>query len=125
MTVEFKDIVFILILHFLADFALQTPDQSKYKSTSNDHLLRHVLNYSVTWFVASYILFEHWGACVFFALITFIIHYITDYFSSRIGKPFWENGDYHNGFVVVGADQTFHYLQLILTFLWTTHMIES
>jgi hypothetical protein len=51
-----------------------------------------------------------------FGAITFVAHFITDYATSRIGKPFWEKKDYHTGFVVVGADQVLHYLQLIYTY---------
>jgi hypothetical protein len=41
---------------------------------------------------------------IYFTLITFATHWVIDLFSSNIGKPFWRDKDYHNGFVVVGAD---------------------
>jgi hypothetical protein len=53
---------------------------------------------------------------IIFAVVTFLMHYITDYFTSRVSKPFFEKQDYHNGFVVVGADQVAHYYQLLLTY---------
>lgn len=110
--------IFILIIHFYADFALQTHDQAINKSSSIKWLTYHILSYSLTFSVAFYILSEDILKCLIFFGITFICHWITDYVTSRIGKPFWEKKDFHNGFVVVGADQVLHYTQLILTFNW-------
>lgn len=114
--IENTVLFYILLIHFLADFCLQTPDQARLKSTDIDELGKHVLSYSLTWFLASYIWFEAWHLSMMFALVTFILHFITDYVTSRIGKPYWEKKDYHTGFVVVGADQVLHYIQLILTY---------
>jgi hypothetical protein len=109
-------IIFILIIHFLADFCLQTNDQALLKSKDLKHLQRHVLNYSLVWFLASYCLLGSWLLALSFACATYSAHILTDYITSRIGKPFWESKDYHTGFVVVGADQVAHYLQLIYTY---------
>lgn len=113
--------VFILIIHFLADFSLQTADQATQKSTDIRHLQRHVLTYSIVWFIASYPIWDSWILSLTFAGITYVCHFLTDYITSRIGKPFWEKGDYHTGFVVVGADQVAHYLQLIFTYYLITN----
>jgi hypothetical protein len=114
-------IVMMLVIHFLADFSLQTHDQANKKSTDIAHLARHVLTYSLVWLVVSYCIWESVSIALLFAGITYVCHYITDYITSRIGKPFWESGDYHTGFVVVGADQVAHYLQLI----YTHHLIQT
>jgi hypothetical protein len=111
-----KLFIFILLIHFLADFALQTDDQAKGKSTDIKWLFYHVGVYSIIWLMASWFYFGDFRPALIFALITFAAHYITDYTTSRIGKPFWDKGDYHNGFVVVGFDQILHYLQLYYTF---------
>lgn len=108
--------LYILLIHFLADFGLQTHDQATLKGTNNKWLTYHVGVYSLIWLIASYIYFgDIWGA-ILFSYITFIFHWATDWCTSRIGKPFWEKKDFHNGFVVVGFDQILHYLQLYLTF---------
>jgi uncharacterized membrane protein YjjP (DUF1212 family) len=109
-------IIYILIIHFLADFCLQTPKQAEMKSTDKIQLAYHVLTYSLIWFFASYVFFGSWFLALIFSVITYTCHYMTDYLTSRIGKPYWEAKDYHTGFVVVGADQVAHYIQLILTF---------
>lgn len=108
--------LFILVIHFLADFGLQTHDQATKKSESSKWLFYHVGVYSLIWFFASLIYFNSFGQALGFAAITFVAHFITDYSTSRIGKPFWKSGDLHNGFVVIGFDQVLHYIQLYYTF---------
>lgn len=103
-----------LIIHFLADFALQTKDQAEKKSISIAWLSHHVSVYSLIWLLVI-LPFGLVLACKF-AFITFICHFVTDYCTSRLGKPFWEAGDYHTGFVVVGFDQILHYIQLYYTY---------
>ena len=109
--------VLILIVHFLADFALQTHDQASLKSTSNKWLLYHVGTYTMVWAIVYFILplqGDFNSPLGWLAFVTFIgsTHFITDWLTSRVGKPFWEKKDLHNGFVVVGFDQVIHYLCL-------------
>ncbi len=108
--------IFILLIHFLADFALQTDEQAKGKSIDPKWLTYHVGVYSIIWLMASWFYFGDFRQALFFAIVTFICHWVTDFITSRVGKPFWDKGDYHNGFVVVGFDQILHYLQLWYTF---------
>lgn len=114
MTIEFI-LMYILLIHFLGDFALQTHEQAMLKSTDSHALAQHVGVYSAIWLIAMLPILG-WSLSVVFAIITFIAHFFTDYFTSRIGKPFWAKQDFHNGFVVVGFDQILHYLQLYYTF---------
>lgn len=116
MTTYIPFVLLIMLIHFLADFGLQTHEQAVHKSSSNKQLVYHTLVYSLVWLVASYAMFGSITSAWFFAIITFVAHTITDYVTSRIGKPYWEKGDYHNGFVVVSFDQILHYIQLFLTF---------
>lgn len=101
------------MVHFLADFCLQTNKQAEQKSTDEEQLKWHVATYSGVWLFMSYCLLGKVALSIIFAVVTFFCHYVTDYFSSRIGKPYWEKKDYHNGFVIVGVDQFLHYIQLI------------
>jgi general stress protein CsbA len=118
--IEIKLMLFILLIHFLADFALQTHWQASNKSTSFKALNQHVFSYSLIWLIASYIWFENSLACLFW-LITYTAHLATDFFSALAAKRFFDQKDYHNGFVIVGIDQVAHYIQLIFTF----KLIES
>lgn len=106
----------ILLIHFLADFGLQTHDQATKKSYDNKALMQHVGVYSIIWFFAVLMYTGSFLISTAFALVTFATHYATDYWTSRISKPFFEKGDFHNGFVVVGFDQMIHYVTLYFTF---------
>ncbi len=108
--------LFILLIHFLTDFGLQTHDHATQKSSDWLMLFYHVGVYSLIWLMASWFWFGNFFPAIMFTTITFIVHFITDAITSRVSKPFFENGDYHNGFVVVGFDQVLHYIQLWLTF---------
>lgn len=108
--------VYILLIHYLADFGLQTHEQAIKKSTSNFFLFLHVIVYSLIWFIAIFALKQDVWTALRFALITFYSHFVTDYITSRIVKSFWDKQDYHNGFAVIGFDQLLHFLQLWYTF---------
>ena len=120
----------IIVIHWVADFVLQTHWQASNKSKNNYALLMHVSTYTVTWLFA----FGFWlvygnqtmdiingqiGIEVFwFFPITFVLHFITDYITSRINSILWKRGDIHNFFVSIGFDQVLHYVQLFLTINW-------
>ena len=116
------EIFSILLIHWFADFVLQTDKQAKGKSKNWSDLLQHTFNYSGIWFMVgllyiiptpSVILF--WKVVTFF-IITFITHTITDYFTSRLNSKLWSEGKVHNFFISVGFDQVLHYVQLFLTY---------
>lgn len=99
----------ILLTHFLADFCFQTHEQAINKSSSNQALAEHVFTYAFVF------------ALVFgfkFAAITAVLHFITDWNTSRVTKHLYTAGDTHMFFVVVGFDQVLHYVQLCATLLW-------
>lgn len=121
---QFKEILIILLVHWLADFILQTHDQAINKSSSNKALLGHTITYSLVWWLvgALYVLqhqdtYQNWHLSLF-VMITFVAHTVTDWFTSRLCKKFFSKQDYHNGFVVVGFDQILHYTQLFICYIW-------
>ncbi len=108
----------IIWIHWIADFLCQTDWQAKNKSTNNDALSAHVFTYSVIWYLPTLVL-----ACctwnpylLLFPIITFICHWITDYFTSRLNTKLWKEGKVHWFFVSIGFDQVLHYIQLFLTY---------
>ena len=117
MELEATTVIFLLLIHFLADFGLQTHDQAINKSTSNLWLFYHVGVYSIVWLIAMYSFTDIFIESLVFTIITFICHFGTDYITSRISKKFFAKDDYHNGFVVVGFDQLLHAIQLIYTYI--------
>lgn len=108
--------VIILVVHYLADFALQTQEQAERKSFDNEALTQHAGNYATVWLLISYGLLGTWYKPLIFACITFICHFMTDMYTSKVVKKYFEKKDWHNGFVVIGADQVLHYVQLLITF---------
>lgn len=115
-------IIFILLLHFFADFVVQTHEDAINKSTSVKHLFSHVWEYSVfITLIMSVYAFAAGGAlllghALLFGAITFVSHFITDYFTSRANTKLWKSGNVHNFFVGIGFDQWLHAVQLILTY---------
>ena len=120
--------ILILIVHFLADFTLQTHEQATKKSSEIKWLLYHITTYTFVWSITFFILpireglYNFYGWWIF-TLLIFLTHFLTDFITSRIGKPFWKNNDFHNGFVVVGADQVVHYITLWVILLKFTKIV--
>jgi hypothetical protein len=111
-----------LIVHWVADFVLQTDWEAKNKSTNNRALTDHVGTYACIWFYVTAV-----GACItmnplllLFAPITFVCHWVTDYFTSRLNTKLYKAGKVHEFFVSIGFDQILHYVQLGLTYLLLT-----
>jgi hypothetical protein len=113
------EIFSIILIHWIADFVLQTDKQAKGKSKNWNDLLEHTIIYSFCWIIPMGILLgENPPKAGIFILITFITHTITDYFTSRLNTKLWEQGKVHNFFVSVGFDQVLHYIQLFLTYYY-------
>lgn len=109
-------ILFVLLIHWIGDFVLQSDKQSKRKATSVKYLLQHTLVYSLVWFSFISVVFTDLRVATAFTIITLIFHTITDYFTSKQVKKLFKKGDIHNMFVVIGLDQLLHYVQLLITF---------
>ena len=122
--IQINHLIFLALIHFLADFGLQTHEQATNKGKSNKWLSYHVGVYSFIVFIAMWSFWNDVNKGLLFAAITFIFHFITDWCTSRIGKPFWEKGDLHNGFVVIGFDQLMHLIQLVYTFNYLNPLIK-
>lgn len=114
----------ILIIHWVADFILQSDANAKGKSSSWIHLLSHTFIYSLVW-IPCVLVYLHYTSeispllrifeTLAFVVITFISHTITDYITSREVKKLFAKNDHHNGFILIGFDQMLHYVQLFLT----------
>jgi hypothetical protein len=115
-------LLWILFTHFIADFVCQTHEMSINKSKSNYWLNYHVLVYSCITFGAWIIPYTLFGmndfnlTIMLLFPITFVTHWITDYFTSRWTSRLWAKKDVHNFFVVIGLDQFIHYTTLLLTY---------
>jgi len=116
-------IAIILIGHWVFDFYCQTDEQAKEKSTSNVWLSKHVLTYTLGLALMALMLFPMfpcvWGAAAWISLNA-IAHFFTDYITSRASSLLWKEGNTHDFFVVIGADQLIHYLTLFGTLVYYT-----
>lgn len=106
-------VLFILFIHWLADFVLQTDHQATTKSKNVKALLSHTLIYSLCW--VSLWPFLGWSTPVFIG-ITFFAHTSTDFFTSRINAKFLLEKKEREFFISFGFDQLLHGVQLILTY---------
>lgn len=118
MTIEV--ILGVILLHWFADFVLQTHWQATNKSTNPNALIAHTAIYSTVIAVASLLYYGVIFGLPALALVvlwaTFVLHTATDYVTSKINSWFWKKGDVHNFFVSVGFDQVLHYSQLFGTY---------
>lgn len=117
----------LLVVHFVADFMLQTHWQAQNKSKNNEALGRHVASYTAVLLVATPFIFpgmrtvgepEPYVGWFLFVALNGALHFATDYFTSRWTSKLYAKGDWHNFFVVVGLDQLIHQFTLALTALW-------
>ena len=103
---EIEVILLIVLFHFVSDFLLQTEEMANNKSTSNKWLTIHVTCYSIPFIAISPL----------YALINGVLHFITDYITSRITKRLWAEKKVGLFFKVIGFDQAIHMSTLFGTY---------
>lgn len=130
----------LLALHFIGDFMLQSDWMALNKSKNWTALAAHVSAYTATfWPLFIVALGFNRENVVLFLVVTWLTHFLTDAWTSRITswlwfmKPvnaFWNaggkryemwvpiGGSRHWFFVVIGLDQLIHYVTLALTWKW-------
>lgn len=105
--IDLKTIIIILVLHFIADFVLQTNWMAVNKSKNNLALFVHVAVYSAVFCFVGLI----------YAVINGILHFIVDFITSRITSKLWKEQNYRLFFTVIGLDQTLHFVCLFSTYI--------
>jgi hypothetical protein len=129
----------IIVIHNFADFVLQDSEWAVNKSKSNYALLKHTSVYSVTWLLLIVFLFpDNWDinqyliGSILFVAITFIIHTITDYITSRHASKQYAKGNLGGSiprgldfFVTISLDQVLHYAQLFLTYHYICEFLNQ
>ena len=115
--------VAVLVVHWFADFVLQTHWQAINKSKSNAALLRHVAVYTAVLAATTCPLFLVWPwpghavSWLLFVGLNGFLHFDTKYLTSRWSARLYARGDV-NFFVVVGLDQLIHQVTLAVTLAW-------
>ena len=111
-----SNFVLLLLVHWLADFALQTQEQANNKWHSSWALLKHVMTYG---FCMSVVLFQFFPAEFSFSTKLFgcgllaLSHFCIDWVTSKCTHKLYEEKRYHDFFVVIGFDQFLHILTII------------
>jgi hypothetical protein len=105
----------LLATHWVADFVLQTHWQAQNKSKNNVALFRHVLIYTAIIGVSAGLMFGPGIEWFLFVWLNFVLHFATDYYTSRWSSKLYAKQDWHNFFVVIGLDQLIHQVTLALT----------
>ena len=109
----------ILTVHFLADFVFQSSKMATGKSKSLKWLSIHVAVYGLVTFLSavciSFKIFSY-GDILFWWLGNIGLHFIVDFFTSKITSRLWEQKNMHWFFVMIGFDQLLHNICLLGTF---------
>ena len=124
-------IIFVLVLHLIADFILQPNWITTYKSRDNSILLFHVAVYL---FVMTLVLLliASWKAALLYSAVNAALHFCVDFITSRLitaqahdiildespdnlQKPLFERVNLYRPTVLLGVDQLFHQACLVLT----------
>ena len=103
---ELTTVLMLIWMHFVADFILQSDEMAMNKSKDNGWLGLHVFIYSLPFALISPL----------YALINGVLHFMTDYVSSREASKLRKEEKYHWFFVVIGLDQAIHISTLLLTY---------
>ena len=110
----------LLCTHWVADFVFQSHWMASNKSKRMDALALHVGVYSAILLMASGILFAMHGIWPVFEFVALngLLHFATDYATSRMSARLWGQQRWHDFFVIIGFDQLIHHVMLALTMMW-------
>ena len=101
-------VILLVWLHFLGDFALHINQMAINKGSSLKWLTIHVAAYS-----ASFLIFFGWQ----FALLNFVLHWLTDFVTSKISGHYNKSGNMRMFFATIGFDQAIHMTCLYVTYV--------
>ncbi|WP_299242145.1 DUF3307 domain-containing protein [uncultured Aquimarina sp.] len=104
----------ILIAHWIGDFAFQTSKMALGKSEEIKWLFVHVIVYTITLATFSLFLFSI-KTTIAYVLINSFLHGFTDFFTSKLTSRYRENPRIF--FPLLGLDQLIHTITLYATYL--------
>lgn len=115
-------LIILFVVHYLADFFIQI---YAWKSTSK--WLRNILVHTITYvfvMVFGIIILQsvfptlsiHYHDLLYFSLLNFTLHFITDVFTKKLGRVLKRHNEFNAYVNVIALDQMIHYITLLLTF---------
>ena len=114
----------LLAVHWFGDFVLQSRWMGVNKSKYNSVLAIHVAIYTTTLVLGTGIIFKISGSSLYpttfwtFIAINGVLHFCTDYVTSRITSKLYAAKEYYWFFVIIGLDQLIHQVTLAVTLVW-------
>jgi membrane-bound acyltransferase YfiQ involved in biofilm formation len=124
-------ICYILILHYVGDWLLQTRKIAEGKSSSITILSHHVTLYTLTIFVGIIVPLLLLGASTDtmhlltqWIFLNGVLHWITDYFTSKMTKKYYTSGNMKKFWHTVGLDQLIHAVTLIMTLMYINQIFR-
>lgn len=101
-------LMYIIWMHFIGDFVLQSTKVATNKYKDSKVLMKHCILYAFPFVFIG----------VKYALIAGFLHFPIDYVTSKLTHKLYDNNEYHWFFVVIGLDQAIHMTILLKTFLY-------
>jgi len=124
MYISLSVVYMILVAHYVGDFIAQTNWMAQNKSSDNQALLVHVGVYSsvVTILMMIFLILSSnfilpLNAILSWAAINAIMHFATDYLTSRMSSRAYRNNDLRKFWIIIGADQVMHTITLLATWV--------
>lgn len=108
----------IFLFHYISDFMFQSRMMGENKSSSLGWLLKHVIVYATILGLLSYPLFSGSLDFLFWILLNFSLHLMTDFITSKISTHFYLKKNLYGFWNTIGIDQTIHIVTLYYTFIW-------
>ena len=117
-------LVFLLVIHYIADFLCQTREMATNKSTSLKWLTYHVLTYTMVlaFSMSAFMFFtaENAGETIMtvwvFTIVNGVLHWCTDFVTSKGTTHFYKQENWYGFFGLLGLDQLIHTVTLLLTY---------
>jgi hypothetical protein len=117
----FELLLWIMFLHWVADFVAQSDWMARNKSKKMWPLFCHCATYGIVMLFGMIFADMSFGLGVsalyttLWALFNATAHFLIDGVTSRVNSWLWEKKDVHNFFVSIGFDQYIHFLLLALS----------
>lgn len=108
-------LIYILFLHFLADFVFQSDEMAKGKSKSLKWLAEHIKVYAPVLNTGLLLTGINPLKIAAFVLLNAAVHFVIDAITSRVNSRLYAAGWIHEFFIGIGLDQFIHAATLLYT----------
>lgn len=109
--------VYVMLIHWVADFLCQSRWMAENKSSNLGALSAHVGTYTAVLGICCLPLLGIVPG-IAFALANGVLHFVVDFITSRITSYFYKQQNMHAFFATVGFDQYLHFVCLWVTFFY-------